>query len=141
MDAIHVTISYHENFRETVLNFEKWNHWFQLYPDLIMPGYDAQDIDIAKNLNKTAVFFGFQNPSPIEDDIGLVEIVHKLGARFMQLTYNNQSLLASGCYEDTATCDQVRTILTERIPAFGYCCDAPLQCCGEVIFLVTPTQH
>jgi membrane dipeptidase len=26
-------------------------------------------------------------------------VVHALGARFMQLTYNNQSLLASGCYE------------------------------------------
>ena len=25
--------------------------------------------------------------------------MHKLGARFMQLTYNNQSLLATGCYE------------------------------------------
>ena len=43
--------------------------------------------------------FGFQNPSPIEDDIGLVEICHMLGVRFMQLTYNNQSLLATGCYE------------------------------------------
>jgi membrane dipeptidase len=100
VDAIHVTISYHENFRETVLNFEKWNRWFELYPDLIMQGYSVADIDIAKKLNKTAVFFGFQNPSPIEDDIGLVEIVHRLGARFMQLTYNNQSLLATGCYED-----------------------------------------
>ncbi len=48
---------------------------------------------------RTAIFFGFQNPSPIEDDIGLVEILHTLGARFMQLTYNNQSLLATGCYE------------------------------------------
>ena len=47
----------------------------------------------------TAVFFGFQNNSPTEDDIGLVEIVHRLGARFMQLSYNNQSLLATGCYE------------------------------------------
>ena len=100
VDAIHVTISYHENFRETVLNFEKWNRWFELYPDLIMQGYSVADIDIAKKSNKTAVFFGFQNPSPIEDDIGLVEIVHRLGARFMQLTYNNQSLLATGCYED-----------------------------------------
>jgi microsomal dipeptidase-like Zn-dependent dipeptidase len=100
VDAIHVTISYHENFRETVLNFEKWNRWFELYPDLIMPGYSVADIDIAIKLNKTAVFFGFQNPSPIEDDIGLVEIVHRLGARFMQLTYNNQSLLATGCYEN-----------------------------------------
>jgi microsomal dipeptidase-like Zn-dependent dipeptidase len=45
------------------------------------------------------IFFGFQNCSPIEDDISLVEKVHNLGCRFMQLTYNNQSLLATGCYE------------------------------------------
>jgi len=44
--------------------------------------------------------FGFQNCSPIEDDIGLVEICHQLGVRFMQLSYNNQSLLATGCYEE-----------------------------------------
>jgi len=41
-----------------------------------------------------------QNPSPIEADIDLVEILHTLGARFMQLSYNNQSLLATGCYEE-----------------------------------------
>ena len=35
----------------------------------------------------------------IEDDINLIEKVHNLGCRFMQLTYNNQSLLATGCYE------------------------------------------
>jgi len=99
VDAIHVTISYHENFRETVLNFEKWNRWFEQYPDLIMKGRWASDIDAARASGRTAVFFGFQNPSPIEDDIGLVEILHDLGARFMQLTYNNQSLLATGCYE------------------------------------------
>ena len=57
-------------------------------------------VEKAKLENKTAIFFGFQNPSPIEDDIGLIEIVHTLGVRFMQLTYNNQSLLATGCYED-----------------------------------------
>jgi microsomal dipeptidase-like Zn-dependent dipeptidase len=99
VDAIHVTIAYHENFRETVLNFEKWNRWFEQYPDLIMKGRWASDIDKARETGRTAVFFGFQNPSPIEDDIGLVEILHDLGARFMQLTYNNQSLLATGCYE------------------------------------------
>ena len=25
VDAVHVTITYHENFRETVLQIEKWN--------------------------------------------------------------------------------------------------------------------
>jgi microsomal dipeptidase-like Zn-dependent dipeptidase len=99
VDAVHVTIAYHENFRETVLNFEQWNRWFERYPDLIQPGYSAADIDAARAAGRTAIFFGFQNPSPIEDDIGLVEILHRLGARFMQLSYNNQSLLATGCYE------------------------------------------
>lgn len=99
VDAVHVTIAYHESFRETVLNFEAWNRWFEAHPDLIMKGERASDIDIARKTDRTAIFFGFQNPSPIEDDIGLVEIVHTLGARFMQLTYNNQSLLATGCYE------------------------------------------
>ncbi|MGR3708943.1 MAG: membrane dipeptidase [Alterinioella nitratireducens] len=99
VDAIHVTISYHETFRETVLNFEKWNRCFEEHSDLIMKGLWASDIDRARKTGRTAVFFGFQNPAPIEDDIGLVEIVHSLGARFMQLSYNNQSLLATGCYE------------------------------------------
>lgn len=103
LDAVQVTIAYHENFRETVLNFEKWNRWFERFPDLILKGQTAGDVDRARETGRTAIFFGFQNPSPIEDDIGLVEIVHTLGARFMQLTYNNQSLLATGCYEATDT--------------------------------------
>ncbi len=99
VDAVHVTIAYHELFRETVTRFEEWNRRFERWPDLIMPGYWASDVEVARRTNRTAIFFGFQNCSPIEDDIGLVEILHRLGARFMQLSYNNQSLLATGCYE------------------------------------------
>lgn len=99
LDAVHVTIAYHENFRETVLNMEQWNRWFEQFPDLIFPGRTGDDVRRARETGRTAIFFGYQNPSPIEDDIGLVEIHHALGARFMQLTYNNQSLLATGCYE------------------------------------------
>lgn len=115
VDAIHVTIAYHETFRETVLNFEKWNRWFEKYPHLIIKGQSASDIDRARALGCTAVFFGFQNPSPIESDIGLVEIVHTLGARFMQLTYNNQSLLATGCYEaeDTGVTRMGKQVIKE----------------------------
>ena len=103
VDAVHATIAYHENFREMVLNLEQWNRWFEQYKELIMMGRWAGDIDLARKTGRTAIFFGFQNPSPIEDDIGLVEIAHTLGARFMQLTYNNQSLLATGCYESEDT--------------------------------------
>ncbi|MCP4328584.1 MAG: membrane dipeptidase [Alphaproteobacteria bacterium] len=99
VDAVHVTISYHELFRETVTNIESWNRLFERHPDLIMPGRWASDVHEARRSGRTAIFFGFQNCSSIEDDIGLIEIVHALGARFMQLSYNNQSLLATGCYE------------------------------------------
>lgn len=99
VDAVHVTIAYHETFRETVLNFEQWNRWFEMYPELLMMGRSGDDIRRAQAQQRTAIFFGFQNPSPIEDDIGLIEICHTLGARFMQLSYNNQSFLATGCYE------------------------------------------
>jgi microsomal dipeptidase-like Zn-dependent dipeptidase len=99
VDAIHTTISYHEDFRETVDNIGQWNHWFETYPDLIFAGRTAADVRRAQEESRTAVSFGLQNCSPMEDDIGLVEVLHTLGVRFMQLSYNNQSLLATGCYE------------------------------------------
>lgn len=101
LDAIHVTIAYHEDYDEVQKNFEEWKGYFATYPELIFQGRSYLDIEKAHNENKTAVFFGFQNCSPIEDDIKLVESVHQMGAVFMQLTYNNQSLLATGCYEET----------------------------------------
>ena len=100
LDAVHVTISYHEVFREMVANIEDWNRHFESFPELIFHGRSGDDVRRARREGRTAIFFGFQNPSPIEDDIGLVEICYMLGARFMQLTYNNQSLLATGCYEE-----------------------------------------
>ena len=103
VNAVHVTIAYHESFREMILNLEQWNRWFEMYPDLIVKGETGDDVRRAQEEGRTAIFFGFQNPSPIEDDIGLIEICHTLGIRFMQLTYNNQSLLATGCYEDDDT--------------------------------------
>ena len=38
LDAIHVTIAYHEVFREMVLNLEFWNRQFEQFGDLIMLG-------------------------------------------------------------------------------------------------------
>ena len=99
LDAVHVTVVYHENFNEFLIEIKKWEKLFKDNSDLIFLGKSFNDIEKARLENKTAIFFGFQNCSPIEDDINLIEKVHKLGCRFMQLTYNNQSLLATGCYE------------------------------------------
>ena len=99
LDAVHVTVVYHEDYDEFLTRVAEWDELFKNNSDLIFLGKDIKDIEKAKLEKKTAIFFGFQNCSPIEDDIRLVEKVHELGCRFMQLTYNNQSLLATGCYE------------------------------------------
>ena len=99
LDAVHVTLVYHEDYDEFIQRTKEWNKFFSENSDLIFLGRSFQDIEKANLEKKTAIFFGFQNCSPIEDNISLVEKVHEYGCRFMQLTYNNQSLLATGCYE------------------------------------------
>ena len=99
VDAVVATVSYHEDFRETVANIIAWNRNIERHHDLLMRGRTFADVDAARASGRTAIFLGLQNPLPIGDDIGLIEILHDLGIRFMQLSYNNQSLLAAGCYE------------------------------------------
>ena len=99
LNAVHVTLVYHEDYDEFLQRVKEWDRFFEENSDLIFLGKTFEDITKAQSDNKTAIFFGFQNCSPIEDDINLIEKVYEHGCRFMQLTYNNQSLLATGCYE------------------------------------------
>ena len=100
LDAVHATICYHEDYDELQLNIDLWKKYFENYSSLIFQGFNSKDIERAKQENKTAIFFGLQNCSPIEDNIEYVEVLKQQGVLFMQLTYNNQSLLATGCYEE-----------------------------------------
>jgi len=99
LTAVHATVVYWENARETISRIGRWHQLFERHADLILPVRSAEDIRTAKRLGRVGVFLGFQNCSPIEDDISLVEVFRRLDVFVMQLSYNNQSLLATGCYE------------------------------------------
>ena len=99
--AVHVTLVFWEDARATLDNIGRWHRLFERHGDLVMPVTTAADIETAKKAGKTGIIFGFQNCSPIEDDLALVQVFHELGVRIMQLTYNNQSLIGAGCYEKT----------------------------------------
>lgn len=99
LTAIHVTLAVWEDARTTLDTVARWRRHFREYGDLIMPATSAAEIELAKARDRTAIIFGFQNASPLEDDLGLVEVFHALGVRIIQLTYNNQSLVGGGCYE------------------------------------------
>ncbi|GED41787.1 dipeptidase [Cobetia marina] len=99
LDAVHATLVYHETTRETLSRLGEWNRRFEAWPDLIMPVHVPKDIAVAQASGRVGIILGAQNCSPIEDDIDMVEVMRDLGLMIMQLTYNNQSLLACGCYE------------------------------------------
>jgi membrane dipeptidase len=101
IDAIHATIVYWEDARQTLTLLADWNRRFRDHADLIRPARSGDDIRAAKKEGRIAVVFGAQNCTPIEQDLGMVELFRSLGLMIMQLTYNNQSPLGAGCYEAT----------------------------------------
>ena len=99
LSAIHVTLAFWEDARAALDCVGFWNRQFEKHGDLIMPVRQGRDIEAARKQDKTGIILGFQNASPIEDDLALVQVFYDLGIRIMQLTYNNQSLIGAGCYE------------------------------------------
>jgi len=99
LTAIHTTVVYWENTEESFKKLDERDQKFLEYKDIIYHAKNTTDILYAKKNNKIAIIFGFQNSAPIANDIFLVESFFKRGLRFMQLTYNNQTALGGGCFE------------------------------------------
>ena len=73
LDAVHVTIVYHEDFNELGNQIKKWDNLFKDNSDLVFQGKDFKDIEKAKNEKKKSIFFGFKKIYKIENLINQVE--------------------------------------------------------------------
>ena len=98
--AVHATLVYWENTEESFNRINEWNKIFDENNDIICHAKSTNDILQAKKNKKVAIIFGFQNSAPIANDIYLLQNFFNQGLRFMQLTYNNQTPLGGGCFEN-----------------------------------------
>ena len=97
LTAINATIAVWQNFPETVDAIARWHYlMFRRFSDKIMPVKTVADIKKAKAEGKCGIIFGFQNSSPVEDDLRRLCVFHELGVRIIQITYNNSNLVGSG---------------------------------------------
>jgi len=96
LTAINATIAVWENFSEAIDNIARWYLRFDKYADMIMPVKTVADIKKANAEGKCGIIYGFQNSSPIEDDLRRLRIFHELGVRIIQITYNNSNFVGSG---------------------------------------------
>ena len=60
LDAVHVTIVYHEDYDELLTEIKKWSVYFKENSDLIFMGKGFEDIEKARLNNKTAIFLVFK---------------------------------------------------------------------------------
>jgi membrane dipeptidase len=61
----------------------------------------AAEIEAAFQAGKIAIIMEFENTLPLDGDLHMIDIFHRLGLRMMQLTYNERNLVGDGCTERT----------------------------------------
>lgn len=99
LTAANCTVSVWEGFKATCDNIAASQKLIRENSDLVMPVRTTADIRRAKEQGKTGILFGFQNAHAFEDQLGYVEIFKQLGVGIVQLCYNTQNLVGTGCYE------------------------------------------
>ncbi|ANG61598.1 peptidase M19 [Marinobacterium aestuarii] len=123
LTAANCTVSIWEGFQNTVNNIVEMNQLITENSDLLRPVHSTRDILRAKEEGKTGIIYGFQNAHAYEDKIGYVEVFKKLGVGIVQMCYNTQNLVGTGCYErDGGLSDFGREIVAE-MNRVGVMCD------------------
>lgn len=85
LDVVHAAIGPSSTFRDLVWSIEQWNGWFAAQREHIVRGRGGIDVREAMATGRTVVMLSAVDPTPIEDDPGLVEICHLLGLRFLAI--------------------------------------------------------
>lgn len=99
VDCVQITCAVWEGAKDTLRNIGIFSEGMHEWADLVLPVNCVSDIARAQETGRVGVMLGFQNTSPLEGDVYLVEQFARLGVKVMQLTYNNQNDIGSGCFE------------------------------------------
>ena len=99
LTAANCTCSIWENFRDSMDNIAAWQKHFRDNADLILQVRTTEDIHRAKREGKTGIILGWQNLSGIEDRLDYLGLFKALGVGVMQIAYNTQNWVGTGCYE------------------------------------------
>ncbi|MCC4116553.1 dipeptidase [Aromatoleum toluclasticum] len=123
LSAANCTVSIWEGFGDTVDQIAQMNALIEANADCLLKVRTTADIERAKREGRTGVILGFQNATAFEDRLGYVQIFKDLGVGVVQLCYNTQNLVGTGCYErDGGLSGFGREILVE-MNRVGILCD------------------
>jgi membrane dipeptidase len=99
LTAANCTVSVWEGFNDTVANIADMKKLIRENSEQVSLVRSTEDILDAKRKGKTGIILGFQNAHAFEDNLGYIEAFADMGVRVVQLCYNTQNLVGTGCYE------------------------------------------
>jgi len=67
--------------------------------DVALDTFSFREVTEAKRQHKVAYIRGFQNTLPLEGNVELLNVFHRMGVYIIQLTYNERNLVGTGCGE------------------------------------------
>lgn len=85
----------------TMRNIGVWLKRLRDNPDKLLHVTNVDDIYRAKEEQKLGIIFHFQSTTPLEFNLDMLEIYHRLGVRIIQLCYNVKNFVGDGCAERT----------------------------------------
>lgn len=114
LSAANCTVSVWEGFQKTVDNIAAMKQMIRDNGDLLTLVRSTSDILRAQQEGRTGIILGFQNAHAFEDNLGYIEAFAEMGVRVVQLCYNTQNLIGTGCYErDGGLSDFGREVVAE----------------------------
>lgn len=99
LTAANCTCSVWHGFNDTMTNIAEWKKMLAENSDILTQVHSAADIRRAKEEKKVGIILGWQNTFALEQNVDHLYLFRDLGVRVMQLTYNTQNLVGSGCWE------------------------------------------
>lgn len=123
LTAANCTVSVWEGFQATVNNIVSSSKLIRDNSDLVLQVRNTADIRRAKEQGKTGILFGFQNAHAFEDQLGYVEVFKQLGVGIVQMCYNTQNLVGTGCYERDGGLSGFGREIVAEMNRVGIMCD------------------
>ncbi len=123
LTAANCTVSVWEGFQATINSIVASQKLIRENSDLVLPVRTTADIRKAKEQGKTGILFGFQNAHAFEDQLGYVEIFKQLGVGIVQMCYNTQNLVGTGCYERDGGLSGFGREIVAEMNRVGVMCD------------------
>jgi membrane dipeptidase len=103
LTAVNLTVSgvgsYALDYDKTIRNLAYWSAQVAAHPDVLLEVRTAADVATAKRSGRLGLIYGFQDATPLGEDLERVDTFWNLGVRIFQLTYNRRNLVGDGCME------------------------------------------